>query len=61
MNSTPTVLWSRQNIIRRYPDEDISTFYAIELFVVAALLDAVLVAFAAPVIPDLASLYITVT
>jgi len=61
MNSIPTVLPSPRTMVRRRPDEDIATFYVIELFILVAFLDALLIAFAAPVISDIASLYATAT
>lgn len=61
MTSTPTVLPSRQDIVHGRPSGDIATLYAIELFIVVAIINAVLIALAAPLIPDVASLYVTTT
>jgi hypothetical protein len=61
MNSTLTVLPSRQHIVRRRPSGDITTFYAIELFIAVAIVNAILIALAAPLIPDVASLYVITT
>ena len=60
MSSTQTVLPYQQNTVRRHRDEDLTTFYAFELFMIVVIVDAVLM-FVAPAIPDIASLYATVT
>jgi len=60
MNSTPTVLPSRQNFAHRRPEADIATVYAIELFIVVMILNALLI-LAGAANPEIASLYATVT
>ena len=60
MNSTSTVLPSRQNFAHRHAEADIATVYAIELFVVVMILNALLI-LAGSANPDIASLYATVT
>ena len=61
MKSATTVLPSRQNFAHRRADGDLTTLYAIELFIVVMILDAIFIALAAPVLPDAASLYGVVT
>ena len=61
MNSTPTVLPSRQIFAHDRSDADIGIFYAIELFLLVVVLNAVLLTLAGPTILEVASLTVTVT
>jgi len=61
MHSIPTILPSRQNFAHDRSDADIAIFYAIELFILVVVLNAVLLTLAGPTSRDVASLTVTVT